>query len=74
MLTPLKIWKANMEEILIKNVRNGIRAIRMGTKTPSEANVGVSLNKLKSLNEGMYLELMEDYKKVLEEFKNKSAK
>ena len=59
------------EEIIIKNIENGIRAIRLRTKTPSETKVGVFLNKLKGLNVGMYEELLEKYKEALEEYKNK---
>lgn len=56
-----------MEDILIKNVQNGMRAIRLGTKTIAEANVGLSLNKLKEINEGLYLDYMKQYKELLEE-------
>ena len=60
-----------MEELYLKAIRNGIRAIRFGLKTPEQAKVGQGLNKLKPLNEGMYLELMNDYKAVVLEYKNK---
>lgn len=61
-----------MEELLIKNIESGIRGIRFGTKTPQNANVGVNLNKLKALNEGMYLELMEKYKTCVAEYNKKN--
>lgn len=57
--------KETMEDIYIKKVENGIRAIKMGTKTPAEAGVGAPLNKLKELNIGMYEELLEKYKALL---------
>lgn len=60
-----------MEEIYINQVTNGIRAIRLGLKTPIESKVAVSLNKLKPLNEGMYEDLLKQYKVVLNEYKNK---
>lgn len=60
-----------MEEIYIKNIQNGIRAIKLGTKTPAEANVGVNLNKLKPLNEGMYQEYLAKYVAQVKEYNNK---
>lgn len=60
-----------MEEIYIKRIENGIRGIRMGTKTPEIANVGPSLNSLKALNEGLYLDLMVKYKNVLKDYQKK---
>lgn len=58
------------EEIYIKNIENGIRALKLRTKTPQETQVGIFLNKLKGLNIGMYEELLEKYKKALDEYKN----
>lgn len=60
-----------MEEIYIQNVKNGIRAIRLGVKTPIESKVAINLNKLKPLNEGMYEDLLKQYKIVLNEYKSK---
>lgn len=59
------------EDLYIKNVRNAIRAIKMGTKKPEDTNVGFNLNKLKTVNEPMYDELLNDYKAVLAEYKKK---
>jgi hypothetical protein len=59
------------EEIYIKNIESGIRALKLRTKTPSQANVGVFLNSLKGLNVGMYEELLEKYKEALEDYKKK---
>lgn len=61
-----------MEEILIKNIENGIRAIRLGIKSPKEASLGSQFLKLKPLNLGMHDELMNDYKAVLIEYKTKN--
>lgn len=63
-----------MEDLYIKNINNGIRAIRLGTKSPQEANIGSQLNKLKPLNEGMYDELMNNYKAVLKDYNEKNPK
>lgn len=52
-----------MEEQLIRKIKGGIMGIKTGTKTP--AQVGPLLNQLKSINEGMYLELFNDYKAVI---------
>jgi len=60
------------EELYIKNVRNAIRAIKFGTKKPEDTGIGFNLNKLKVANEGMYDDLLAEYKKVLEEYKKKN--
>lgn len=60
------------EEIYISRVESGIRSIKLGTKTPNEAQVGLWLNKLKPLNDGMYDDLMDKYKRIMKEYeKNK---
>lgn len=53
------------EEMYIKHIENGIRSITNGSKTPKEANVGVSLNKLKTINIGQYEDYLKKYKEVL---------
>lgn len=61
------------EDLYIKNIENGIRAIRMGTKEPKDVNVGLNLAKLKPLNEGMHDDLLKKYKNVMEDY-NKRKK
>lgn len=56
------------EDICIQKIESGIRAIKNGTKKPSEANCGFFFTKLKPLNEGMYDDLMNDYKAVMLEY------
>lgn len=53
------------EELYIKHIENGIRSIKNGSKTIQEANVGLSLNKLKQVNEGLYEDYLKKYKEVL---------
>ena len=55
------------EEAYIKNIENAIRSLRLGTKEKSEAMkaVGFNLNRLKSVNSGMYDDLLEKYKQAL---------
>ena len=60
------------EDLYIKNVKNAIRAIKLGTKKPEDTNVGFNLNKLKTVNEPMYDDLLNDYKAVLIEYKKKN--
>lgn len=62
------------EEIYIGRVEGGIRSIRMGTKTPNEAQVGMWLNKLKPLNIGMHDDLLEKYKNIMKEYEKKKHK
>jgi len=57
-----------MEEILIKQIENGIRAIRMGNKTPLEAEVNSKLVRLKKLNEGMADDLNKKYVAVVQDY------
>lgn len=56
------------EDLYIKLITSGIRAIKLDLKTPIEAKVGLSLNKLKELNKGLYDDLLIEYKKVKEEW------
>jgi len=57
------------EETYIKHIENGIRCILNGSKTPKEAKVGVSLNKLKEVNEGLYMDYLEKYKAAVASLK-----
>lgn len=65
-----------MEEIYIKNLNNWIRAIKLGTKTPSDVGNDVSRTfiKLRMLNDGMASELMNNYKAVVEAYNKKNPK
>jgi hypothetical protein len=60
------------EELYIKNIINGIRGLRLRTKTPSEVNVGSNLNRLKMVNEGLYDEYLAKYTKALKEYNKHS--
>tara|TARA_R110002050_G_scaffold79261_12_gene169444 strand:- start:5027 stop:5230 length:204 start_codon:yes stop_codon:yes gene_type:complete len=57
------------EEIHIGRIEGGIRAIRGGRKSPEQADIGKSLNILKTLNEPMYDDLLSKYKRVVEKYK-----
>lgn len=59
-----------MEEILVKRIGGGIRAINGGRKTPQEAGIGALLNRLKEVNLPMYEELMEKYKEAVSNSKS----
>lgn len=60
-----------MEEILIKKIENAIRAIKLRFLTPKDSNIGVLLNKLKQINPYMYEDLLNKYKRVLEDLNKK---
>jgi len=62
------------EELHIKNIENGIRAIRFGSKTPEEAKVGMHLAKLKAVNEGMHDDLLKKYVNVKNDWDLKNKK
>lgn len=53
------------ENDLIKKITGGIGAIKRKEKTPKEANIGASLNKLKDMNIGQWEELMSKYKEAV---------
>lgn len=57
--------KKTTEEIHIEKINLGIRAIQKGTKTAKTANLSASFEKLKTLNKGMYDELMNNYRATL---------
>ena len=59
------------EELYVRHIENGIRAIKMGTKNPKEANVGVHLNRLKLVNLGLYEDLLRKYSNVVKDYKNR---
>jgi hypothetical protein len=56
------------EELYIKNIEAGIRAIRMGTKEPSDTRAPESLNKLKEVNVGLYEDYLVKYKRILTDY------
>lgn len=58
-----------MEELLIKKVKGGILGIKNGTRQATE--IAPLLNRLKGVNEGMYEDLLDDYKKALAARKEK---
>lgn len=61
-----------MEELLIKKIKGGINAIKNGVKSPKEMGLGVHLNKLKTINQMMYEELLNDYKYAVQKYNEKN--
>ncbi len=53
-----------IEVLVVKKIENGIRGIKLGTKKPEDLNIYSSLNKLKSLNVGLYEELTTKYENI----------
>jgi hypothetical protein len=60
-----------MEELLIKKIKGGVNAIKNGIKSPKEAELGIHLNKLKTLNQMMYEDLLNDYKFAVQKYNEK---
>ena len=58
-----------MIKTLEKNIKSRIKKIENGTLTPAESGIGKQLNKLKTLDEPLYDELLEKYKEVLKNLK-----
>jgi hypothetical protein len=59
-----------MEEILIKQIENGIRAVRLG-KSPVGLEITTKLERLKKLNEGMAEDLNKKYVLVVKDYNNR---
>lgn len=62
-----------MERLYINKIENGLRGLRLGTKTPQTCQCGKYLNKLKSLNAGMYEELLLKYEKHVKDYEYKES-
>lgn len=69
----MKTEKMSLEDLLINNIENGIRGIRLGTKKPNEVKVGYNLNRLSKINEGMFEDYLNKYKNVLRDYNNKNT-
>jgi hypothetical protein len=59
------------EEIYISKIENGIRGIKMGTKTPDEIDLKDTFIKLKKLNPFMYEDLHDKHVNVVINYNNK---
>ena len=59
------------EDICIKKIEGGIRAVTNGTKSPKESECVPLLNRLKPLNQAMYEDLLQKYKTAVETYKAK---
>lgn len=59
---------SSTEEISIRKIEAGIRGINNGTKTPKDANCNYFLDKLKEINEGMYIDLHAKYINSLKQY------
>ena len=62
------------EQTYIKNIENGIRAIKLGNKKPQEVNINGQLERLKVVNEGMAKDLNDKYITVVTEFNKRNPK
>jgi len=51
-----------IEELCIRKIESGIRALKFKTKKPSELNISQYFEKLKKTNEGMHDDLMDKYR------------
>ena len=60
-----------MEKICINKIENGLRGLRLGTKTPETCQCGKWLNKLKLINDGLWEDYMVKYQKHLKDYNNK---
>lgn len=58
-----------MEQNLIRLIENGIRVVKLGTKTPKEVSVNSHIEKLKSINPMMAEDLQKQYVEVVKNLK-----
>jgi len=58
-----------IEELCIRKIESGIRALKFKSKKPSELNLSQYFDKLKKTNEGMHDDLFEKYRGVLKFYK-----
>lgn len=63
-----------MEELLIKQIENGIRAIRLGSKEPKDVQVNDKLERLTKLNEGIANDLSNKYIAIINDFSKRNIK
>ena len=60
------------EQTYIKNIENGIRAIRLGNKKPQDVNINSQLEKLKTVNDGMSQDLTIKYVNAVNDYNRKN--
>lgn len=58
-----------IEELCIRKIESGIRALKFKSKKPSELNLSQYFEKLKKTNEGMHDDLFEKYRGALKIYK-----
>lgn len=57
--------RKTVEETHVDKINNAIQLIMKGKLKPEDAKISKSFERLKELNKPMYLDLMNDYKAVL---------
>tara|TARA_R110000772_G_C13310268_1_gene440059 strand:+ start:10632 stop:10847 length:216 start_codon:yes stop_codon:yes gene_type:complete len=62
-----------METFLINKIENGLRGLRLGTKTPTTVDINRFLLRLKDRNYGMYEELQKQYVDQVTKIKKKET-
>ena len=63
----------SIEEIVVRNIENGIRGISFGTKKPEDVSVHTDLKKLQTMNDGLYEDLCDKYYNTLDAYRKKLA-
>lgn len=61
------MYQLTSSELYIRKIEGFTRGIKLGTKKPIEvaSEISTYFDKLKPLNQGMYEDLMDKYKKVV---------
>jgi hypothetical protein len=56
------------EELYIEKIENGIRAIKMRTKSPEQVDIASQFRRLKPVNPYLYEDLLNKYHQVISNF------
>lgn len=64
--------KFTSEDLFIRNIENGIRGLKLGTKTLETCNVAENLNRLRGVNAGLYTDYLNQYTHAANDYKRKN--
>jgi hypothetical protein len=62
------------EDLVITQIENGIRGIKLGTKNPQQIEMDKWFNRLETLNKSMCDELLIKYQTMVNQYKQKENK
>lgn len=66
-------FSRSTEDICIRKIEGGIRSLKNGSKSPSDLDLSGKFKMLKGLNEAMHDDLLGQYSKAVEVYKQKNS-